>query len=166
MTRLAGKLLRVLLLQDVLAEAQQVQVVIAETWINKRVGTYLRISLNFTCRKCLTKSFSEIKTGKTLRNTQCEQRLMASKKGKAGFTIWLGFFEDKTTIGDKNGIQWTPHVQISRKDLTKVQLVLLFFTAKWLKSTWASCLLAVSYCSKCSGGWRRNELGSGGIWAH
>lgn len=26
---------------------------------------------------------------------------MASKKGKASFTIWLGFFEDKTTIGDK-----------------------------------------------------------------
>jgi len=75
--------------------------------INKRVGTYLRISLNFTCGKYLTKSFSEIKTGKTLRNTQREQRLMASKKGKAGFTIWLGFFEDKTTAGDKNGIQWT-----------------------------------------------------------
>lgn len=98
-----------------------------EPWINKRVGTYLSILLNFTCRKCLTKSFSEIKTGKTLRNTQREQRLMAPEKGKASFTIWLGFFEDKTTVGDKNGIQWTSHVRISRKDLTKVQLMCCSF---------------------------------------
>lgn len=83
---------------------------------------YPRISLNFARGKCLTKSFSEIKPGKTLRNTQCEQRLVASEKGKATFTIWLGFFEDKTTIGDKNGIH-----QISRKDLTKVQLMCCSF---------------------------------------
>lgn len=88
---------------------------------------YLRISLNFTGKKSLRKSFSEIKTGKTLRNTQCEERLMASKKGKAGFTIWLGFFEDKTTTRDKNGVQWTLHVQISRKDLTEVQLMCCSF---------------------------------------
>lgn len=52
---------------------------------------------------------------------------MASKKEKAGFTIWLGFFEDKTTIRDKNGIQWTPQVQISRKDVTKVQVICCSF---------------------------------------
>lgn len=135
-------------------------------WINKRVGTYLRISLNFTGRKCLTKSFSEIKTGKTLRNTQREERLMASKKGKAGFTMWLGFFEDKTTVGDKKWDSMDMSCSDFQKGFDKSPAhVLLSFTAKWLKSTWASCLLAVSYCSKCSGEWRRNELGSGGIWA-
>lgn len=51
---------------------------------------------------------------------------MASKKEKADFTIWLGFFEDKTTIRDKNGIQWTPQGQIG-KDLTKVQLMCCSF---------------------------------------
>lgn len=133
-----------------------------------RGGTYLRMSLNFSCKwKCLTKSFSEIKTGNTLRNTQCEQRLMASKKVKASFTIWLGFFEDKTTIGDK---KWNS-MDITCSDFQKgfdksPAHVLLFFAAKWLKSTWASCLLAVSYCSKRCGEWRRNELSSGGIWAY
>jgi len=52
---------------------------------------------------------------------------MASKKGKACITIWLDFFEDKTTTGDKNGVQWALHVQISRKDLTEVQFMCYSF---------------------------------------
>lgn len=131
MTRVAGKFLYALLFQDVLVEVQQVQVLITEPWINKRVGTYQRMSLNFCCRKCLTKSFSEIKTGKTLRNTQCERRVMASKKGKASFTIWLGSFEDRTAIGDK---KWNS-MDITCSDFQKgfdksPAHVLLFFCCK------------------------------------